>query len=103
MDIEVLHIDGCPSTEIAVAGVHEAAASLGLDVTVATRLLRTPEDAAAAAFAGSPTILVDGEDLFPSEGRTGRLACRVYPTDAGLRGAPTAEQINAALRSLPGS
>lgn len=97
MDIEVLHIDGCPSAETAVVRIREALASLGRDATVSTRLLRTPQEAAGAVFAGSPTILVDGEDSFPSDGRIDRLACRVYAGPEGLGGAPTTAQIAAAL------
>ncbi|MES2094961.1 MAG: thioredoxin family protein [Actinomycetota bacterium] len=62
------------------------------------RLLSTSEDAAAVPFAGSPTILIDGEDLFPSAGRTADLACRLYFTPTGLAGLPTVEQIKDALQ-----
>ena len=64
-----------------------------------TRLLLTAEDAARSALAGSPTITLDGTDLFPSEGRTSDLACRVYVTPEGLRGSPTTGQIIDAVRS----
>jgi hypothetical protein len=44
-------------------------------------------------FAGSPTILLDGTDAFPSDGRTTELACRIYPTATGFAGMPTVEQL----------
>ena len=52
----------------------------------------------AAGFAGSPTILVDGRDLFPQsvEG-TGGLACRVYWTPGDPAGTPRVEDIMGAL------
>jgi len=60
--------------------------------------VETEEDAVASGFAGSPTILIDGTDLFPRSGRwTGGLSCRVYRTPAGLAGAPTADAIMNAL------
>jgi hypothetical protein len=62
-------------------------------------LIASPAAAAEVPFAGSPTILIDGADLFPSDGRTSDLACRVYLTPAGLAGQPTQEQIQAALDS----
>lgn len=97
--VEVLHIDDCPGWEIALRGVHEAVGILGrTDVVVAERALRTEAEVGATAFAGSPTILVDGEDLFPSTGRTSALACRIYRGERGLAPAPTTEQIVAALR-----
>ncbi|MBM7832707.1 hypothetical protein JOE59_003412 [Agromyces cerinus] len=62
-------------------------------------LLTTPEAARETPFAGSPTIAVDGRDLFPSKDATDALACRVYPTPPGLAGVPTVEQVAEALRA----
>jgi hypothetical protein len=36
-------------------------------------------------------------DLFPTDGRTSDLACRIYLTPNGMAGAPTQQQIEAAL------
>ena len=41
--------------------------------------------------------LLDGVDLFPTTPARS-LACRVYATGSGYAGAPTQEQIEAALR-----
>lgn len=99
MEIEVLHIDECPSWAVAEERVREALEGLGLsDASVKTRLLRTPDEAATTAFAGSPTITLDGVDIFPSDGRTADLACRVYLTERGLAGMPTTDQIIDAIR-----
>lgn len=99
MEITVLHIDECPGWELALTRVHEAVATLALeDATVAERVLRSEGAAAAAGFAGSPTVLVDGSDLFPSDGGTDALACRIYRTETGLAPAPTAAQIVEALQ-----
>jgi len=48
-------------------------------------------------FHGSPSILVDGVDLFAEPGAGVGLSCRVYRTPEGLSGAPTVEQLRAAL------
>lgn len=99
MTVEILHIDECPSWKSAETLTREALATLGrTDVLVTTRLLTTPEEAAQTPFAGSPTITINGADVFPSDGRTSDLACRVYATPHGLKGTPTTEQITAALR-----
>lgn len=99
MIVEVLHIDECPSWEKAAVRTREALDLLGLGaVQVKARVLRTAEEAAVTAFAGSPTITVDGTDAFPSDGRTADLACRVYLTDQGLAGMPTTDQIVEAIR-----
>jgi hypothetical protein len=51
-------------------------------------------------FPGSPTIRVDGEDLFPMPDRAGyALGCRMYATPEGLRGSPTAGVLKEALRT----
>ncbi|MFD6816330.1 hypothetical protein ACFWCH_05415 [Microbacterium sp. NPDC060132] len=100
MTVEILHIAECPSWESAQARAREALTALGrTDVLVTTRLLRTPEEAAETPFAGSPTITINGTDIFPSDGRTSDLACRVYATPHGLKGTPTTEQITDALRT----
>ena len=92
--IEILHIDACPTWAAAAARVRHALAASGLtDGDVEYRLLRTSEDAAGTPFAGSPTILLDGNDLFPSDGRTSELACRVYATPSELAGSPTTRQL----------
>ncbi|MCJ1697680.1 thioredoxin family protein [Rathayibacter caricis] len=100
MMIEVLHIDDCPNWKDVGPRLDEALAATGhSDVPVTYRLLATPEDAAGVAFAGSPTITLDGEDLFPSGGRTTDLACRIYFTSSGLAGLPTTEQLVEAITS----
>lgn len=100
MRFEVLHIDACPNSAEAIGRLREALVATGHpDAVVETRLLRTPEDAADAPFAGSPTITLDGTDLFPTTGQTNDLACRVYATPAGLAGVPTTAQIIDAITS----
>jgi hypothetical protein len=94
MDLEILHIDECPNWEQAGDRLRQALTSTGHgDVPIDFRLIRFPEDAEGTAFAGSPTITLDGVDLFPSDSRTNDLACRVYFTPSGLAGLPTVEQL----------
>ncbi|RZU66440.1 hypothetical protein EV379_2796 [Microterricola gilva] len=99
MKIDVLSIADCPNGDTALARVQEAIQALGLSkVELHSHVLRSSADAARWAFAGSPTILIDGSDAFPSDGRTAELACRVYPGELALEGAPSREQLVAALR-----
>jgi len=100
MKAEILHIDDCPSWEEAGRLLREALDSTGHQDTVIT-YTRVISAAAAAQvpFAGSPTILIDGTDLFPLDGRTTDLACRVYITPGGFAGWPTQEQLKQALVS----
>lgn len=94
VNIEVLHIVDCPSWVAAGDRLRRALDVTGYGSTEITyRLLESGEDAARVPFAGSPTILVDGVDMFPGGARTSDLACRVYLTPAGLAGLPTTEQM----------
>ena len=100
MKAEILHIDDCPSWEEAGRRLRVALDSTGHQGTVITyTLVASPAAAAQVPFAGSPTILIDGTDLFPSAGRTNDLACRVYMTPEGLAGWPTQAQLREALAS----
>lgn len=80
MNVELLWWEGCPSTEGALEAVREALSDLGLsNVEVNTREIATDDDAQAAGFVGSPTILIDGEDLVPAAANEQiGLSCRVY-------------------------
>ena len=96
--IELLHIAGCPNSGETLLRLQRAVEKT-MSATTAIRetLIDSAEAAAQFLFAGSPTILVDGVDLFPTDGRTSDLACRIYLTPNGMAGAPTQQQIEAAL------
>ena len=99
MKVELLHIDECPNWAETGARLRTALDAVGKsDVDIDYLLLTTREETARHPFAGSPTILVDGEDPFPSGGPISELACRVYQTGTGLAGSPTTEQLTQAFR-----
>ena len=99
MRVEIRHIEDCANWEEAARRVRTALEVTGHeDALIITTTLRTQEDAARVAFAGSPTITVDGDDLFPTDGRTTDLACRIYFTPSGLAGLPTVGQLTEAMR-----
>ncbi|BDI24261.1 thioredoxin family protein [Herbiconiux sp. L3-i23] len=100
MSIQILHIEACPNWVEAGDRVQEAMRLLGSDdVEITFRQLTPTKDAMHVPFAGSPTILLDGEDLFPGAEPIPELACRVYATPTGLAGLPTVEQIVEAMKS----
>ena len=97
MEIQVLYFAGCPNAEAAQARVLEAAAGLP-DVTVVTQQVDSPEDAERAGMRGSPTILVDGVDLFAEPGTEMSWACRLYRDPHGTAaGVPSVDQLTQAL------
>ena len=101
MDITLLYFDDCPGWEVADGRLGEALRIVGLDPTaVRRRQITTDEEAQRARFRGSPTILLDGVDPFPGgDGGPFGLSCRLYPSESGLAGSPTLDQLVDVLRS----
>ena len=98
MKIEVLYFDGCPTYETATKTLRAVLAEEGLEADVELVVVNTDEEARRLQFPGSPTIRVDGRNLFPAPERSEwRLGCRVYATPEGLRGYPTAKMLREAL------
>ncbi|MDH6237113.1 thioredoxin family protein [Cryobacterium sp. CG_9.6] len=99
MHIEILHINECPNWVEAGTRVEAALAEVGHgDDAVTYRLLTTSSEAADVLFAGSPTILLDGVDAVPTDGRTSDLACRIYRTTEGFAGVPTVAELVEAMQ-----
>ena len=78
--VEFLWWEGCPSHGRALAELREAMRDSGLDPeAVEVRHIGSEEEAAAAGFAGSPTVRIDGQDLSaPSDDEPVGLTCRIY-------------------------
>ena len=99
MEIMLQYFDGCPNWTVAAERLAVIAQDHP-DFTVTHRQVETPEDAEAIDFRGSPSILVTGKDLFPDPSATVGLSCRIYVTPDGFAGAPTLEQLRAAIRAI---
>lgn len=98
VEVTLLYFDGCPSWRLADERLAEALALTGHpDQPVTRRQVTTPEQAEQLGFRGSPTVLLDGRDPFPEPGAPTGLACRMFRTPDGLAGAPSVEQLVAAL------
>ena len=99
MEVELLFWEGCPSYPAALAQLH---AILGEDFPVTMREIFDEDGAVAERFPGSPTIRVDGEDLFPSD-QPPSLACRVYRlADGRFSPTPDPGELREALKRLQG-
>ncbi|MCD4850740.1 MULTISPECIES: hypothetical protein [Micrococcaceae] len=100
MRIELLHIDECPNTAETQERLEAALRILGRsDLLVHMRQLSSASETTDTEFAGSPTITVDGNDIFPTGAVANDLACRVYATPNGLAGLPTLNQVTEALKT----
>lgn len=96
MQIEILYVRECPNLPMARKRVQEALAEAGLNAPVREVEVATEDDARRLGMRGSPTILLNGSDLFAGE-EAASVSCRLYRSEAGLEGAPTVPQLAAAL------
>lgn len=96
MDVTLLYFEACPNWEVTEARLKALAAERP-DLTVTRRLVETPAEADHAGFLGSPSIQVDGADVFAGPGSQVGLTCRRYSTPDGYAGAPTLDQLRTAL------
>ncbi len=97
MRIQLLYFDGCPNWEVAQARLRDALVAVGSVDMIELVEVATQEQAERIGFHGSPTVMVNGRDLFAGADAPVGLACRVYSTPEGLGGAPTTEQLASAL------
>ncbi|HWT32934.1 MAG TPA: thioredoxin family protein [Microbacterium sp.] len=96
MDITLQYFDGCPNWKVLDGRLAEVLADR-TDVPLTYQRIETPDDAARLGFHGSPTVLIDGTDPFAEPGAPVGLACRMFRTPDGAAGAPTVEQLRAAI------
>ncbi|MGV8850610.1 MAG: thioredoxin family protein [Propionibacteriaceae bacterium] len=99
MELTLLYFDDCPNWQLADRRLAAIAAGRA-DVMVTRHRVDSLEEAERVGFFGSPSILVDGVDLFPESGAGVGLSCRVYRTPEGVSGAPTIEQLRGALADV---
>lgn len=100
LHITFLYWEGCPSHEEALARLRQALHEEGVDASIEVVRVDTEEQAQTLRFVGSPTILVNGEDVAPPpEGLPYRLTCRTYVQEDGrISPLPSVPQIRSALR-----
>ena len=99
MKVEILYFDGCPTYKTAEQTLSEVLADEGIRAEVELVAVNSDEESERLRFPGSPTIRIDGRDLFPTtERQDWRLGCRIYTTPRGLKGHPTANMLREELR-----
>jgi hypothetical protein len=99
-DMELLWWAGCPSTDRALSELRAALQDAGIsNADIRMTEIRSEEEAQARAFVGSPTILLDGEDVAPPAEEPVGLNCRVYRRrDGTVSPTPGLETLSEALR-----
>ncbi|MCX6154872.1 MAG: DUF2703 domain-containing protein [Candidatus Kapabacteria bacterium] len=87
--LEFQIIEDCPNVPQMLSNIHRAISGLEDKINLIERIIYTPEIAAQIGFRGSPTLLINGEDLenLPSP-KQASISCRYYPN-----GIPSAKQI----------
>jgi len=96
MDVTLFYFEDCPNWKVADERLMMLAAERP-DLTVTRHLVETPGEADRVGFLGSPSIQVDGVDMFAEPASPVGLTCRRYRTRDGYDGAPTLEQLRAVL------
>ncbi len=96
MRIELLVVPECPHEAAAADLLATALADVGLgSVGYTVTVIDSQDDAERRHFIGSPTICVDGVDLFAEPARPAAVACRMYPGGAGV---PSLSDLRQALK-----
>ena len=98
MKVEVLYVAECPSHPAAVKLVRDVLNSEGVAAVV--REIPVTDDSMATnlAFAGSPTIRINGRDIAEesSHAKASALSCRLYPGSIEI-GLPPIEMVRRAV------
>jgi len=97
MELTVLAVPDCPNAPELDRRLAEVLADRPT-VTVTRQVITDAAEAARWGMHGSPTLLVDGQDLFAEPGAATALACRLYRGEDGhLEGAPTVAALSRVL------
>jgi hypothetical protein len=100
MRVELLWWEGCPSHSETLADLRRSLTEEGVDAEVEMVEVESDEQARAERFPGSPTIRIDGDDVFPcDEPEPFSLTCRVYRLrDGRVSPTPDPDDIRDAIR-----
>jgi hypothetical protein len=95
VEIVVQHFHGCPNGPKMIRNVLEAITGLE-DIIFREEIVDSPELAIKHSFRGSPTLLINDEDIesLPKPANPS-LSCRFYPN-----GVPSAEMIRNRIKEL---
>lgn len=98
--IELLYFDDCPSWVDAKSLLEQIFSEAGQSPEIELIQVETQEEAEHHKFVGSPTIRINGADIFPTGQTHFALGCRVYQTPNGFKGVPTEEMLKERLEPI---
>ncbi len=101
MKITFLYFEDCPSHEATLARLRQVMAEEGIQAEIEIVKIETDEQAQSRRFVGSPTILIDGQDIDPLPADIQyALTCRAYRLENGrISPLPSVDMIRRALRN----
>jgi hypothetical protein len=99
MKIELLYFDGCPSWQAALENLKSALQEERIFDPIQVIEIVNNEQASQEKFLGSPSIRIDGQDLWFEQRENYSLSCRVYATSEGVKGSPTVEMLRSKIQS----
>lgn len=99
MKIELLYFDGCPSWQTALKNLKTTLQEEGIAEAFTAFEIKDDEQAAKEEFLGSPSIRINGRDLWFEQRENYSLSCRVYRTPEGVKGFPTVEMLRSKIKS----
>ena len=101
MEIQFLYYEDCPSHDVALDRLREVMSEVAVEAEIDIVKVDTDEQAKRLRFIGSPTILVNGEDIDPPPPDAYYvLTCRAYRLEDGrISPLPSADMIRRALVS----
>jgi hypothetical protein len=99
MDIKLMYFDDCPSWQSALENLKQALVAEQISDPVILVRIEDDDRAQQEKFLGSPSIWIDGQDLWAEERETYSLSCRVYVTPDGIKGFPTVEMLRSRLQT----
>lgn len=96
MELRVLAVPECPNVDLLLERLRQVLPDP--DSPVPVHVVTDEAEAERLGMHGSPTLLVDGVDLFSAPGAAATVSCRIYRgTDGRAGGAPGIEQLRDAL------
>jgi len=101
MRITFLYFEDCPSHEAGLERLQQVMAEENVRAPIEIIKVETDEQAQHLRFFGSPTILIDGQDIDPAPGDAfPALTCRAYRLEDGrISPLPSPDMIRRALRA----